>query len=82
MPPSFLYRDMGRIRQRCSLRIEVDVVGHEEIEMAVAVVVDESASGVPAALAVAAFCGDSGFAATSVNVPLPLLCHRHSRPNR
>ena len=32
------------------LQIEVDVVGDEEIEMAVAVVVDEGAAGVPANL--------------------------------
>src|SRR5229473_3114309 len=33
---------------RCGLQIEIDVIGDEEIEVAVAIVVDESAAGVPA----------------------------------
>ena len=39
--------------ERRGLGVEVDVIGDEEIEMAVAVVVDKGAAGVPAALAVA-----------------------------
>ena len=43
------------------LEVEVDVVGDEEIEMAVAVVIDEGAAGIPARELAAAGC-DAGLA--------------------
>src|SRR5580704_2005779 len=42
-----------RLGERSSLRIEIDVVGDEQIQVAVLVVVDKRAAGIPAALAVA-----------------------------
>ncbi len=38
----------GGLGERRGLDVEVDVVGDEEVEMAVAVVVEEGAAGVPA----------------------------------
>ena len=43
-----LYRQLPDLGHGRGLRVEVDVVGDEQIEMAVAVVVDERAAGVPA----------------------------------
>ena len=46
-------------RKRRGLRIEIDVVGDEQIEMAVLVIIHERAAGVPALLAVAGIGGDA-----------------------
>ena len=39
---------MARLRHRRGLEVHVDVVGDEEIELAVAIVVNEGAAGAPA----------------------------------
>ena len=67
-------------RQRRGLGIEVDVVGDEQVEVAVLVVVDESAAGIPSVLPVAGIVVTPAFFATSVNLPLPSLCHRAQSP--
>ena len=60
----------GGFRDGGGLDVEVDVVGDEEVEMAVAVVVEEGAAGVPASLRSGA---RPALAVTSVKVPSPLL---------
>ena len=63
------------LRQRRGLRIEIDVVGDEQVQMAVPVVIHERAAGVPAALPVAGIgrdaglSGDIGELAVAVVVP-------------
>src|ERR1700733_354108 len=47
-------------RERRGLRIEIDVVGYEQIQVAVLVVVDEGTAGVPAPLAVARIRRNAG----------------------
>ena len=50
-------------RQRRGLRVEVDVVGDEEVELAVLVVIDKRAAGIPAPQPVPVVGGDPGFRA-------------------
>ena len=58
----------GGFGERRGLDVEVDVVGDEEVEVAVAVVVEKGAAGVPAggALGEAGFRGDVGEGAVAV----------------
>ena len=63
----------ARFGQRRRLRIEIDVIGDEQVEVAVAVVVDKGAAGVPPLQARQCALSTPAFAATSVNVPSPLL---------
>ena len=55
-----LVQARARFRHGRGLRIEVDVVGDEQIEVAVAVVIDESAAGVPAVQPLSRCRGDAG----------------------
>ena len=59
----------GGLGERGRLDVEVDVVGDEEVEVAVAVVVEEGAAGVPSG----SDWVRPALAVTSVKVPLPLL---------
>ena len=63
---------VGFFRSGRGLEVEVDVIADEEIEMAVLVVVEEGAAGVPAE----AVLERPASLVTSVNVPLPLLRKR------
>src|SRR5437667_12043254 len=65
----------SRLRNRSSSQIEIDIVGDEEIEFAVAIVVDKCTAGVPA-LAVTAharFLGRIGERAIAMVVIMKLL---------
>ena len=70
-----LVQAVAGFRQRRGLGVEVDVVGDEQVEVAVAIVVDKRAAGVPAVQALPWSRGlaTPALAATSVNLPLPLL---------
>ncbi len=50
-------------------QVHIDVISDEEIEFAVAIVIDEGTAGVPAF----AVGGDAGLCGDIVKVPLPLL---------
>ena len=65
---AFVRAACGFGQWRC-LDVEVDVVGDEEVEVAVAVVVEEGAAGVPAGGGLR----EPDLAVMSVKVPLPLL---------
>jgi hypothetical protein len=63
-----------------SLRIEVDVIGDEQIEQSVAIVIEAGAAGVPALETGATVGGQAALAATSMKVSSPWL--RYSAQSR
>jgi hypothetical protein len=50
----------ARFRHRGGFGIEIDVIGHEQVEQAVAIIIEEGAIRAPAMLSVAGIGGDSG----------------------
>ena len=60
--------------------IEIDIVGDEQVQMSVLVIIHERAAGIPAALPVAGIGGDPGLAGYIRELPLPSLCHSAQSP--